>query len=65
VLLCGGFFAEKPWFVNLCCEKFAKLSKAQLYYVESFSPIIGVKLSALKNSNIEITKNILEEIMKG
>lgn len=65
VLLCGGFFAEKPWFLNLCCEKFAKLSWAQLYFVEDFSPIIGVKLSVLKNSNIEITENILKEIMKG
>ena len=58
VLLCGGFFAEKPAFVEACREEFAKKSRAKLHYHPTFSPIVGVQLTVLKTHSITITPAI-------
>ena len=65
VLLCGGFFAEKPEFLQACCEEFNKKSKAKLYYDKDFSPIVGVQLSVLKDHSVNITRDICKQVFSN
>lgn len=65
VLLCGGFFAEKPAFVETCREEFAKKSRAKLHYHPAFSPIVGVQLTVLKTHSITITPAIAGRILNN
>ncbi|MBE6778858.1 MAG: hypothetical protein E7541_05675 [Ruminococcaceae bacterium] len=65
VLLCGGFFAEKPAFIEACREELAKKSRAKLHYNPTFSPIIGVQLTVLKTHSITITPAIAGRIFNN
>ena len=49
VLLCGGFFTQKPFLLNRCKKLFSEKSKACLHYEPLFSPILAAKLAALKD----------------
>ena len=60
VLLCGGFFAEKPKFLAACQEK----TKRKLVYKSEFSPIIGVELSLLKENGINLTDELFATILE-
>lgn len=60
VLLCGGFFAEKPKFLEAC----RKYSRRNLCYEPDFAPIVGVELSLLKENGVRITKELFEQILK-
>lgn len=64
VMLCGGFFAEKPMLLKMCNQAFAKKSKAVLKYCPEFSPITGAILSVLKNDSVNITEDIFKTITK-
>lgn len=59
VLLCGGFFAEKPKFLEAC----QNYSQRNLFYEPDFAPIVGVKLSLLKENGVAVTKELFEQIL--
>lgn len=63
VLLCGGFFMGKPFFLELCREAYSRYSDAVLCYNEKFSPITAASISVLKTNgsivNAELFKKIL------
>lgn len=61
ILLCGGFFAEKPKFLAACREK----TKRKLVYKQDFAPIIGVELSLLKENGIQLTDELFERILEA
>ena len=62
VLLCGGFFANKPEFLEMCKAELSKLSEnIEPVYYKDFSPIVSSTLAVLKLCGIEITKEILEK----
>ena len=65
VLLCGGFFKNKPELLKLCRDHFASKSNARLVYVEKMEPITGACIITLEeagiNVNHEIFSNILNE----
>lgn len=63
VLLCGGFFRNKPEFVELCRKRFAAVSSAKLVYDERFDPIVGVCTAAIQSGGIEITQEVFENIL--
>ncbi|MBE6750388.1 MAG: hypothetical protein E7560_04415 [Ruminococcaceae bacterium] len=65
VLLCGGFFNNSPLLLKLCEQEFAGLSKGKLFYSPKFAPILGAELSVLKNSSLEITDEIFNNIFKN
>lgn len=65
VMLCGGFFAEKPMLLEMCNKAFTKKSKATLKYCPEFSPIVGAKLAVFKNSQIKITEEIFNNIINS
>lgn len=62
VIICGGFFKDKPDFIEKCKNEFSKVSRAKMNYFENFSPIIGVKLMVLKNNSITINDEIFSNI---
>lgn len=64
ILLCGGFFANKPEFLDMCRDEFSKLCKSlEMIYDVNFSPIVSSVLAVLKLCGIEITKEIFERAM--
>ncbi len=65
VLLCGGFFAEKPAFVEACREEFAQKNQANMRYDPTFSPIVGVQLTVLKNHAIPITPTVVHRVLNN
>ena len=65
VMLCGGFFINKPLFLEWCEEAFSQISKGNLVYKEDFSPIIAAELTVLKNNNIELTNELFINILKN
>ena len=62
VMLCGGFFAEKPLLFKMCKSFFAEKSDAQLLLCPEFNPIVGAKLSVLKNNSVTITNEIFDSV---
>lgn len=49
VLLCGGFFTQKPFLLDRCKKLFSEKSTARLHYEPLFSPILAAKLAVLKD----------------
>lgn len=64
VLLCGGFFKNKPYLLDWCKNAFAKKSPAALCYNEKFSPIIAAEIAVLRNHNINIDAEIWGRIFE-
>ena len=62
VLLCGGFFANKPKLLENCVREFAKISKASLKYEPAFSPLVAAQLAVLQKNGVNITGEILSNI---
>lgn len=52
VVLCGGFFIQKPLLLALCQKHFSEKSKARLLYEPLFSPLLAAKLAVLKEAGI-------------
>lgn len=63
VLLCGGFFANKPIFINMCKTVFAKKSSANLVYNELFNPSTAAQMMLLKQENANMTPKLFEKIL--
>lgn len=63
ILLCGGFFKNKPMLMDECKKIFTKMSSAKLYYEEKFSPIIAAEIAVLKNNGIMITEETIKKIL--
>ncbi|MBQ9769630.1 MAG: hypothetical protein IJW27_05440 [Clostridia bacterium] len=64
VLLCGGFFANKPLFIAECRKRFAKISQAELCYVEGFSPILAAQMAVLSNNTV-ITDELFQKLLNN
>lgn len=56
VLLCGGFFANKPLLLDKCREELKKKSRANIVYNPAFSPSVSAKIAVLE-MNGEIVDN--------
>lgn len=65
VLLCGGFFRNSPLLLKLCKEKIANLGSVKVVYQPEFSPILAAEFSVLKDAQIEITENIVNNILNN
>ncbi len=65
ILLCGGFFTDKPRLLALCREYLLKRSNARLVYEPRFSPIVASQLSVLRSSNTAITTELFEELLNN
>ena len=64
VLICGGFLTNKPLLLDMCCEEFAKLSCARLYYVPAFSPIVAAKMAVLTRYGVSPTRELFDKILR-
>ena len=64
VLLCGGFFANKPKFIEECHKRFAEISDAKLQYIEQFSPIVAAQMAVLSDS-VEITEDLFQILLQN
>lgn len=66
ILLCGGFFANKPDFTELCGQKLSDLNKSKAFmYNPDFSPAVSAVTAVLENNGIEITEEMFFKILKG
>lgn len=65
VLLCGGFFAQKPMLIESCRRMFAENSCAALRYEPLFSPIVAAQLAVLEGGNITITEEIFDKLLNN
>ena len=65
VLLCGGLFAGKPDFLELCRAEFAKLSRAGMVYNPKIEPIAGACIGVLESAGVEVTQEIFDRILNG
>lgn len=65
VLLCGGFFTDKPILLDLCEEYFAKSSKAKLKYEPKFSPIVAAQMAALSLGDVKITNELFTKLLNN
>lgn len=64
ILLCGGFFANKPKFIEECRRRFAQISDAKLQYIEQFSPIVAAQMAVLNSSTV-ITEDLFQRLLKN
>lgn len=65
VLLCGGFFKNKPNLLAKCYDEFSKVSSAKMEYNENFNPIIAATVAVLNHNKVTVTQEIFENIIKG
>lgn len=65
VLLCGGFFANKPLLLCRCREELKKLSHATLVYDPCFSPSVAAKTAVLENNGEIVNMEIFRRILKN
>ena len=64
VLICGGFFKNKPEFVSQCVKEFSQKNAATLIYNEFFSPIAAATISVLV-SNTDADEKVIRKIING
>ncbi len=65
VLLCGGFFANKPLLLDKCREELEKISRAQIIYDPAFSPSISAKTAVLDENGKRVDGEIFKRILKN
>ena len=66
ILLCGGFFTNKPQFIDICVQKLTDLNKSKSFiYHPDFSPVVTAQAAVLENNGIEITEKMFNHILKG
>jgi len=64
VLLCGGFFKNKPKLLAEVGRLFYAVNGGTVNYNPNFSPIVAAKAAVLKNNGIEINKEIFNRILE-
>ena len=65
VLLCGGFFSNKPMLLDACRKYCSLKSRAILKYDPRFSPSIAAQVAALNRGGIEITPELFEKLLNN
>ena len=65
VLLCGGFFANKPLLLCRCRKELEKLSRATVVYDPCFSPSVAAKTAVLESNGEIVDKEIFKRILKN
>ena len=65
ILLCGGFFAQKPLLLQLCREKLARISPATPIYEPRFSPIAAAQLAVLQSDGIPVTDELFSILLNN
>ncbi|MBP3377024.1 MAG: hypothetical protein J6L83_09700 [Clostridia bacterium] len=65
VLLCGGFFANKPLLLDKCREELKKKSRAKIIYYPAFSPTIAAKIAVLEENGEIVDEEIFKRILKN
>jgi N-acetylglucosamine kinase-like BadF-type ATPase len=63
VLLCGGFFANKPMLLEATERLFSKKSRATLVYEPRFSPIVAAQIAVLRENGAQITDKVFDKIL--
>lgn len=65
VLVCGGFFANKPLLLDRCKEELKKLSRAKIVYAPDFSPSVAAKAAVLQTNGERVDDEIFKRILKN
>ena len=65
ILLCGGFFANKPLLLDACRELLSKKSQAELVYEPRFAPIVAAGIAVLRSANTKITNELFEKLLNN
>ncbi len=66
VLLCGGLFANKDRFLEMCKEELLKINdNCTIIYDARFSPIVSSVLAVLESDGIVITEEIFDNALNS
>ena len=65
VLVCGGFFTEKPLLLERCKEELEKISRAKIVYVPDFSPSVAAKTAVLQTNGERADAEIFKRILRN
>ena len=65
VLLCGGFFANKPLLLEKCREELKKKSRVSAVYDPNFSPSVAAKIAVLETSGEKVDREIFCRVLNN
>lgn len=65
VLLCGGFFANKPLLLEKCKEELKKKSRVSVVYDPNFSPSVAAKIAVLESNGERVDKEIFYRVLNN